>query len=158
MTNANHRFEAFPLLFTLLATLVAACAPAEENGEDPSASIRPRLMPEGVPAEYAATPQGYFDPSCLTEVRAGETVLADGSIKAADGSLRAVDACGKARFDPAGRLVPASGEAAAKAGVPPPSSAVNGWVENYSSTTTGPLSALSATWVVPETPSTPGDG
>jgi hypothetical protein len=156
MIRENRRLEGSPLLFTLLATLVAACAPAEENSEDPSASVRPHLMPPGVPAEYAATPQGYFDPSCMTEVHAGETVLADGSIKTADGSVRGVGACTKPHFDPAGRIAPAGGEAGTSP--PPPSSAINGWVENYSSTATGPLSALSATWIVPEAPSTPGDG
>ncbi len=45
--------------------------------------------PASVPSDYVITPFGYFHPSCVREIKEGETVLADGRIRFNDGTEEA---------------------------------------------------------------------
>ncbi len=146
----------------LLAALVVACSsPGENIGSSTNAitSNHPRFMPASVPGNYAATPYGFFHPSCMAQVQPGETALTDGTIRTAKGEVRAVAPCSETRFDPAGRVMPVgSARGAAPANAPASTTAYNGWIESYNSTSIGALSSLSATWVVPAAPAAPNDG
>src|ERR1700691_188381 len=74
-------------LVLLLSTMAYAQAPAGPN------------RPAGVPDGYVITPVGYFHPSCVRQLTAGETLLADGRvIQHADGTLENVPACNYARY------------------------------------------------------------
>jgi hypothetical protein len=160
MTSPDARYGVSPFLLAPFFVLLAACSSGQ--GEEPAgpSSIHPRLMPANVPPVYAATPHGFFHPSCMAEVKPGETVLGDGSVRTASGELRTVDACGETRFDPTGQAVTTVSAAQAPKPLPEPGStnAYNGWIESYNTTSTGALSRLSATWVVPPAPSNPNDG
>jgi hypothetical protein len=157
--------SACPALSGAIVLLAACSSPPEGATKSSTASLdripanHPQRSPASVPLEYAATPHGFFHPSCMARIEPGETVLPDGSIRTVAGETRPVAPCTLDRFDPTGRPMPigSAGQPAMRA-VPAPASAYDGWVENYSSTTTGPLSSLSATWVVPATPSAAGDG
>jgi hypothetical protein len=133
-----------------LAALCACTAPVQNvNEDDDVVLVHPRNAPPGVPQSYVALPHGYFDPSCVARVHPGETVLDDGSIRQADGSIRSVPACGSLAYNANGQPTDAA---------PPPGPALNGWVENVSTMSTGALAKLSATWTVPQPPTNPGGG
>src|SRR5262249_22136926 len=71
---------------------------------DALASVRPRTRPKSAPADYVATPNGFFHPSCIASVHPDEREV-NGVIVRADGSTRKLDACAYPRFDVTGRLV-----------------------------------------------------
>jgi hypothetical protein len=156
-------FRRFVLLGLLLAVpLLAGCSatPPDPNASGQSAlGGRSARRPSSVPATYAATPNGYFDPSCIAHVQQGETAHADGTIRDTRGAVRSATSCNKPRFDLAGHEVP-TGKAGAPLIAPQaqPATTYNGWVESYNTTSIGALSYLSATWVVPATPSAGNQG
>jgi hypothetical protein len=148
-------------LLALIVALVAACSsPANETSSSDPSALGGRGRPAGVPASYVATPNGYFDPSCVVRVAASETVRADGTIRGATAdAVRPSAPCTRPRFDLAGNAMPigrAGAALAAPQAVQPAASAFNGWVESYSTTSVGAVSFLSSSWVVPQTP-TAGD-
>ncbi len=116
--------------------------------------------PAGVPGNYVVTPFGYFHPSCVVELAAGDTLLKDESaVHHFDGSRSAVPACAYPRYTFRGQVV---APAAAKA-VPPPTICSSqpgcGYIEAasiYSSS--DQYGYLTANWTVPPAPTTPNDG
>ncbi|HEY2515747.1 MAG TPA: CVNH domain-containing protein [Polyangiaceae bacterium] len=143
-----HRFLA---LFVLL---LAACSSHGEDTAGGQSAIGAGRRPANVPLNYVATPNGYFDPSCVVRVASGEVAHPDGTLQAANGATRKSAACAKTRYDLAGRPVAAGSAGAALVS---PASAkpatYDGWVEDYSTSSIGALSFLSSTWIVPQTPS-----
>jgi hypothetical protein len=150
-----------------LIVLTAGCSSdsGEASASGQAALSRPGgKMPASVPGGYVATPYGFFDPSCVERINPGETAQSDGTIVDSSGGVRTAAKCTKARFDPTGSPMPigkAGGQKSATS-VPsatsPAASTYNGWLENYSTTSTGALSYLAATWVVPQTPAAGSDG
>jgi len=111
----------------------------------------------------------YCSPSDLANVKTtaeltqlsdlGGTGSPNGTVLQADGTRRAVAPCTSMRFDPTGKEMPIGSAKVAPTGpTPAASNAYNGWLENYSTTSTGALSYLAATWVVPATPAAGNDG
>ena len=156
------------LLCGALVLLLPTAGCSSDSGElaqsDQAALSRPGgHMPASVPSGYIATPYGFFDPSCVERINPGETAKSDGTISDATGSVRTAAKCTKPRFDPTGEPMPigkAGGQkfAAAVPAATPAATTYNGWLESYSTTSTGALSYLAATWVVPRTPAAGNDG
>jgi hypothetical protein len=148
----------FPLL------LLAACSspPGDVSAANQAALSGQGSVhrPANVPAEYLATPYGFFDPSCVVNVQRDEVVGRDRTIRRANGGTRTASACDKPRFDPTGRPMPIGQAAAMAHAAPEPAStnAYNGWLESYNTSSIGALSYLSATWVVPAAPAAANDG
>lgn len=109
--------------------------------------------PTSVPSDYVITPFGYFHPSCVREIKEGQTVLADGRIRFADGTEEAnVPFCNYPRYT-------SKGEAVVEGASDPRSSYISwDWIEaGQVSTQTTSYGRLKATWTVPPTP-TSNDG
>lgn len=103
--------------------------------------------PANVPSDYVITPFGYFHPSCVREIKDGETLLADGRIRFEDETEETSPPfCSFPRYTPTGELV---GE-----GSPNPSPLYISWtwIEASQVSTTSSYGKLSATWTVPPTP------
>ncbi|AUH51321.1 hypothetical protein CXB49_11095 [Chromobacterium sp. ATCC 53434] len=130
----------------LLAALQTPALAADAVRPTTAAAHRPA----GVPADYVVTPFGYFHPSCVQEIRPGETLQADGRIRAADGGLRAAVACRHARFGPQGEAIGQNGPA------PKPQAStddqINGWVLDTELVTSSAYAGISANWTVPAAP------
>jgi hypothetical protein len=144
-------------LFAPSLSLVLGACSASPGGEDVATSasdaltaVHPKATPSGVPANYTATPHGFFDPSCVAAVQPGEEVQEDGTILTTEGAIRTVPECNKQSFRADG-TPSASGD-------PSPTTTYNNWQENYSSTSQGALKRLSAQWRVPERPHLANDG
>jgi hypothetical protein len=106
--------------------------------------------PVEVPADFVATPHGYFHPSCVVELGDDERVADDGAIVRSGGEQRALARCQHPRYDRHGRISRQAGSATA----PPPT--VNGWLASFTSTSAGPVRSISASWRVPRTPTLAG--
>jgi hypothetical protein len=106
--------------------------------------------PANVPSDYVITPFGYFHPSCVREIKEGQTVLADGRIRFADGTEETVAPfCNFPRYTGRGELVV---EGSADAGALYISW---DWIEaGQVSTGTSSYGRIKATWTVPPTPTT----
>ncbi len=103
--------------------------------------------PANVPAGYVITPFGYFHPSCVRTAQEGETLLADGRIQFADGSEEATaPSCGFPRYNSKGELVAPSN--------PDPLAISWDWIESGQVATSTTYDAITATWTVPQTPTT----
>jgi hypothetical protein len=137
-----------------LAAAAAGCTTDEPAGQDEPSPPTYVVMkrPPGVPEDFVATPNGWFDPACVIEVKPGEREAADGSVLRRDGSVRrAASRCRSPRFDAQGHVVMDDGGAArrdARRDVP----AVNGWVEFAESSALGAMSSVRASWTVPAAP------
>jgi len=112
--------------------------PEEVAGALGNAGVR---RPPGVPDDFVATPHGWRHRSCVIQVADDES-LHDAHIERGDGSRRAFSRCEHPAFDRAGRAVPPA--------LHDPQ--VNGWVASVSSTSTGPITSLTANWPVPKAP------
>ncbi|MBS0445406.1 MAG: hypothetical protein JSR59_05580 [Proteobacteria bacterium] len=130
------------------AALIALAAIAPAQAAQPAlatvANLPEGARPAGVPLDYVVTPNGYFHPSCVVRLAAGETVLEDGSVQRSDGSRRAVAACLHAAYE----------TRAAARNRQPDAAAFDGWLA-YSLTdpdVTPPASGMVADWTVPEAP------
>ncbi len=155
-------------LLALFVLFLAACSSPEGEstgaGQSALGGARGLRRPSNVPSSYVATPNGYFDPSCVARLAPGETAKADGTIHTAFGGVRSVAGCTKDRFDVAGKVMPighagAALQTAASTGIEPAAATTyNGWVESYNTTSIGAVSFLSSTWVVPATPSAGNQG
>lgn len=121
---------ALPLLLLLAAARVSA-------SDSPDAD-----RPADVPEEFVNTPNGYFHPSCVHEVRESDVVHLD-HVRHADGSWTPHPACAHPHYDRSGK---------ARWDASPPT--VDSWVGQVASTNTQAVSWLSANWVVPTAPST----
>jgi len=102
--------------------------------------------PANVPSDYVITPFGYFHPSCVREIKQGETLLGDGRIRFADGTEEAIAPfCGFPRYSPNGELVVDAGPLYIKWT----------WIEaGQVSTQSSSYGKIIATWTVPPTPKT----
>ena len=72
--------------------------------------------PSGVPADFVITPFGYFHPSCILQLRKGESVSKEGMLHHADGSETKVNACQYSHFSSSGS--PASAQEKSKTNSP----------------------------------------
>lgn len=102
--------------------------------------------PAGVPEDYVTTPNGYFHPSCVIEVKNTDTVVsvdAGRAIRHADGTLDNIAACNYPRYSFRGQAV--------TTGAAEPQ--VSGWVEYASITTSTSFGGIIGTWTVPPGPS-----
>ena len=61
--------------------------------------------PRNVPADYVVTPNGYFHPSCVGSLAAGESLDADGNVLAANGQVRKLAPCAYPHFAPNGTRI-----------------------------------------------------
>jgi len=98
--------------------------------------------PAGVPENYVTTPNGYFHPSCVIEVKEKETLRVDGQIQHVDGSIENVAACGYSHYTARGEIV---------TGAEPPT-ITHSWIDSESTTTSSSFGELIASWIVPPTP------
>jgi hypothetical protein len=92
------------------------------------------------------TPFGYFHPSCVREIKQGETLLGDGRIRFADGTEEAnAPFCNFPRYTATGELLLDPGPLYIKWS----------WIEaGQVSTSSSSYGKLKATWTVPPTPKT----
>jgi len=105
--------------------------------------------PASVPSDYVITPFGYFHPSCVQQVKEGETLLGDGRIQFADGTEETkAPSCSFPRYTPTGELVI---EGSAN---PEPLEISWSWIEAGQVATSTTYDAVMASWTVPQTPST----
>ncbi len=166
MKSLLQKKTAFAPMALMVAIALTACGtnPGENvgttsGGEDQVTANHPGFRPANVPSHYSATPFGFFDPACMHRVSALEVAQPDGTVVQEDGSTRAVAPCTSMRFDPTGKEMPIGAARVAPTGPrPAATNAYNGWLESYNTTSTGALSYLAATWVVPETPLAGNDG
>jgi hypothetical protein len=101
-------------------------------------------VPADVRDNYVMTPNGYFHPSCVREVKKGETLMADRhAIQHVDGSIEILPVCPYPHYD-------ARGEIVTNGALPPTIS--HAWIEYASTTTSTAFGELSANWVVPPAP------
>jgi len=109
--------------------------------------------PANVPSDYVITPFGYFHPSCVREVKTGQTLLADGRIRFADGTEETVTPfCAFPRYAPTGEIISEGLEN------PGPLYISWDWIEaGQISTQTSSYGEITANWTVPPTP-TSNDG
>jgi len=105
--------------------------------------------PAGVPPDYVITPFGYFHPSCVRQVNDGDTLLGDGRLQFADGTEQTTaPVCGFPRYTPKGELVV---EGSPGAG---PEQISWSWIESGQVVSDAGYDAITATWSVPQTPTT----
>ena len=97
------RISRFLFIPFLIAT--GSAYGANADGDDPALQLRTvavadSAVPRDVPAGYVITPAGYFHPSCVRHVRAGEVVdMASGAIVDARGTAtQAASICEYPRF------------------------------------------------------------
>jgi hypothetical protein len=123
----------------------AADAQDETPETTPSAASL-SVRPSSVPADFVATPFGYFAPSCIVELSDTESLQPNGLITNSDGTSRDVPGCSFPSFDVQGRVVDGTGA---------PDPTVNGWVEDAEAVTT-PTGRLTAAFQVPSNPALGG--
>ncbi|UTH73285.1 hypothetical protein [Chromobacterium sp. IIBBL 290-4] len=139
-----------PLLLCI-ALLASGHAPAANL----TAAAATPSHPAKVPGDYVVTPFGYFHPSCVQEISAGEKLLPLGKIQAANGSVRAGARCAHARYSLSGQKIgPQDRQAAGKT----PSAStqddgVSGWVADSELITSSAYGGINASWIVPAAPS-----
>jgi hypothetical protein len=131
------------VFFISTAPMFGQSAPASTNPPLVAGPNRPTNVPEG----YVVTPFGFFHPSCLQSIAAGETLLADGRIQHAGGTVpENTPVCKYPRYTHSGLQVAAEANTAPE---------VNGWIESASIITgsaSQPYGALFASWKVPPQP------
>ncbi len=122
----------------------------------PALSPAGSSRPAGVPADYVITPFGFFHPSCVLQVKKGESLQKGGVLRHPDGSTEQIPSCEHPHYKQSGELVPGSSDAHNTAVVheldttPPP--AVNGWVENSNVSIGTAYGEVVSTWTVPSLP------
>ena len=105
--------------------------------------------PAAVPADYIITPFGYFHPSCVKQLAAGDEVRHDmNAIRHKDGSYDSISACAFPQFDAKGQRTEANGSSTKKE-----PTISHAWVEYASTTTSSSFGEMVAEWSVPSAPS-----
>jgi hypothetical protein len=164
----------------MLASVVAlggACEPAHQELEVEAEAVRMHpvvaraaVKPEGVPAEFVATPAGFFHPSCLKHVDAQTT----GQVHAAVAS----SPCSFPHYNAVGKPMPSADEGAGAdpaAGAPAPGANIqavdatpagpaplattakfSGWSMLDHTTIPLGVTKLTSQWTVPPTPARAG--
>jgi len=147
------------LSLSLLLGVSSTTLRAQEQTAPPLPLAGPN-RPSGVPANYVITPFGYFHPSCVLQLKKGESFQEGGVLRHADGSTEQVAPCQYPHYQPSGELAVAGSRDARKAAVeeetgttPPP--AVNGWIENSNATIATAFGKVVSTWKVPPLPLAP---
>jgi hypothetical protein len=155
-----------PLPFCLLAVLGFLCLGSLAASGQETASRTPAHLhragasrPSAVPASYVITPFGYFHPSCVLRIDAGETLLEDGHIQHADGFVeQEAHLCQYPHFRHDGARVEAGetaqAEEAASSGAAKTPPDVNGWLEagDAFASSGNSYGKVVATWKVPPNP------
>ena len=148
VTNSPHSRKAFSFARTLISLAVFFAGLTVLNAQAPAGPHRPPAVPEG----YLRTPFGYFHPSCVKHLKAGDVLRKDESaIQHADGSFESIQACNYARYDAKGKIV-----ANTRPQDNPPSIG-HSWIVDESVQTSSSYGELVADWTVPPTP-TSNDG
>lgn len=105
--------------------------------------------PATVPFDFVVTPFGYFHPSCVREVKAGDTLLAEGRIRFHDGTEETNAAvCSFPHYTPSGALA-----VIGSSDVDPLSISWT-WIESSQVASSNSYGGITATWTVPQTPLT----
>jgi hypothetical protein len=105
--------------------------------------------PAHVPSDYVITPFGYMHPSCVRQLKDGETLLADGRVQFADGTEQENSvSCSYPRYSPLGERV------SKDSGGTSPREISWSWIKASQVATTTTYNAVTATWTVPPTPTT----
>jgi len=108
--------------------------------------------PSTVPEEYVRTPFGYFHPTCVKHLMAGDILRKDeGLIQHADGSFDSMQACSYPHYDSKGKVF-ANTQAPDK-----PPTISHSWIVAESVTTSSSFGKLGADWTVPRTPTSNDD-
>jgi len=140
-TKMKSRWFRLSTLLAAFACLVNIPIPSAQGQAVPAGPHRPA----GVPQEFVITPYGYFHPSCVSEVKKGEALLASGRIlQHADGTLENLPACAYPHYTSRGEKI------AATESEPP--TITHAWVEYADTTTTTAYGDLTAIWPVPPAP------
>jgi hypothetical protein len=127
---------------TLLSLCLTLFVSAKAYAQAPAGPNRPA----NVPAGYVITPFGYFHPSCVRQLAAGETLSEDGRVlQHANGTVEKVPACAYPRYTARGEVVGA-GEKAGSQFI------THSWIESAGVTTTTSYGEITATWTVPPAP------
>lgn len=141
----------FSLVRALGAFVVLGVGLTAMNAEVRTGAKRP----SAVPGEYAATPFGYFHPSCVQHLAHGDTLKRDEfAIQHSDGSLDSIPACNYPHYDTKGNIVSDAPNTQQLATTP---SISHAWLEDFGTTISGEVGYLYATWTVPPAP-TSNDG
>jgi MYXO-CTERM domain-containing protein len=126
------------------------------------------VMPDGVPADYVLTHNGFFHPSCVVSIRADEIWGRDAVIRGMDGvEHERIPPCAHPRYDLVGHPLPEGAPATAKQlrrrergaeTVPHSPDTYDGWITWYDTNviTVVPGSSLVTEWFVPAKPTTVG--
>ena len=144
------------LLPLLLLLGVSSTTLMAQEKMAPALSPAGSNRPAGVPADYVITPFGFFHPSCVLQLKKGESLQNGGVLRYPDGSTEQVPTCEHPHYKPSGELAPGSSDTDKTAVVqeldttPPP--AVNGWVENSNATIDTAFGKVVSTWTVPALP------
>jgi len=113
--------------------------------------------PAAVPANFVITPFGYFHPSCVLQLKKGESVKNGGVLHHADGSETQVSPCQYPHFGPSGAPASGAGDAHNGTAIQSQEPAVepaigHSWIENAGVTTTTAYGKEVSTWTVPPLP------
>lgn len=160
MTLGNALTRVFLLVSFGASALGCSAADYPGTEEAPAGAVSQPISklgwrPAGVPADYVATPHGFFHPDCVVEVQSDERI--DTKVHAltrADGRKRPYQKCGHARFDRNGKTV-AEVEPAEKAAAAEPPPQIDGWIISAANYVQGPVRSLSASFAVPAAPIVP---
>jgi hypothetical protein len=139
------RFIQTAILAVTIA-LAPRTAPGQELSSDAGGQVSLPVLgydmarPATIPLDFVPTPNGWFHPSCVIEVREDEEVRGL-AIRRPDGTMRAIQRCGYPHYDRHGKAIVSDTF----------DPTVNGWVA-YASAYTPAVEWLSATWAVPTAP------
>jgi len=124
------------------------------NGQTAARGVSALMnRPPNVPEDYVITPFGYFHPSCVQMVAEGNSLLADGRVEHPDGTIDPAPVCAYPHYTSTGLMVPVDATELGHINLP----TINGWLESVSVTTSTSFGKITATWVVPPSP-TSNDG
>lgn len=110
------------------------------------------MRPQGVPADYVVTPNGYFSASCVQVVHAGEKLHSDGRIEAVNGTMRTPAICTQPHYSASGVRVDPNGMTAAAVRGAHKNPTINGWVLDADYSSSVAIGRIVASWTVPSAP------
>jgi hypothetical protein len=137
--QGTPRRSAACVIASLLLVVLSQRAFAEATGDPRPSPSRPL----SVPGNFVVTPMGYFHPSCVVSLAAGEKLVGD-LVQHRDGSQRAIIPCNYPRYDAKGYATYPLSSAS------PPPQANN--YQAFATLSQAPMAFLSAEWTVPDDP------
>jgi len=148
------------LLSLLLLSLLLGVSSNSLMGQQQTAPPLPLAGPNrpiGVPADYVITPFGYFHPSCVLQLKKGESFQDGGVLRHADSSTEQVAPCPYPHYKPSGELAVAGSLDAHKTAATQETDttskpAINGWVENSNTSIATAYGQVVSTFTVPPLP------